>query len=97
MKSLLIISMLICSFNLFSQVTLSKATEFMKKRCLDIDMEYVDGRSYKYDEETTLFVFLTKKNENYCVSMISQYALEVMSSKCGDANKKTEYYNLFNN
>lgn len=96
MKTLLFTMMLFCSFNLFSQVTLDKAKEFMKKRCLDIDMEYIDGRSLKYDEETTIYVFLTRKNQNYCVSMMSQYKLEVLTSKCGGENKVTEYYELFN-
>jgi len=96
MKTIFFTTMLILSFNSFSQVTLEKAKEFMEKRCLDINMEYVDGNSFKYDEETTLYVFLTKKNENYCVSMISQYApIEIISSKCGGTNKKTEYYDLF--
>jgi hypothetical protein len=95
MKTTLIITMVILSFNLFSQVTFEKAKEFMKKRCLNLKMEYVDGKSLKWDEETTLYVFLTKQNENYCVNMISEYALEVMSSKCGGSNKKTEYYELF--
>jgi len=95
MKTLLITALLMLSFSSFSQVTFEKAKEFMQKRCSDLKMEYVDGRSFKYDEKTTLYVFLTKQSENYCVSMISQYALEVMSAKCGGASKKTEYYDLF--
>ena len=41
MKTIFFTTMLILSFNSFSQVTLEKAKEFMKKRCLDINMEYV--------------------------------------------------------
>lgn len=87
--------MLFLSFSLFSQVSFENAKEFMKKRCLDLKLEYVDGRSLKYDEETTLYFFLTKQNESYCVSLISQFALEVMSAKCGGLNKRNEYYELF--
>jgi hypothetical protein len=88
------IFMLVSSFT-FSQVTLEQAKEFMKKRCVDINMEFVDCNPFKWDEDSTLYVFLTKKDENYCVSMVSQYALEVMKTDCGGTEKKVQYYNLF--
>jgi hypothetical protein len=78
-----------------SQVTLAESQAFMKKRCADLKMEYIDGRSMKWDESTTIYIFLTKQNQNYCVSSISQYSLEVLSAKCGGIEKKTEYLELF--
>ena len=92
---LLLLSIMFFSFYGFSQVSIGDAEKFMKKRCTDIEMEYVDGKPMKWDESTTIYVFLTKKDQNYCVSMISQYALKVMKSDCGGIEKKTEYYNLF--
>lgn len=96
MKKIILSCLIVSSsYFSFSQVTQEKANEFMKKRCRDIDMEYVDGKILNWDENTKLYVYLTRKESNYCVSMISQYALEVMKSDCGGIEKKVKYYDLF--
>ena len=94
-KIILCFFMIASSYFSYTQVSLEKATEFMKKRCQDIDMEYIDGRPFNWDESTKLYVFLSKKANNYCVSIISQYALELMKSDCGGSEKKVKYYEMF--
>ena len=79
----------------FSQVSFETAENFMKKRCIDVEMEYVDGNSYQYNEDIKLYIFLIHKSGTYCVSSISQLELKVISSDCKGIEKKTEYYDLF--
>jgi len=87
--------MIVSSYVSYSQVSLEKATEFMKKRCQDIDMEYIDGKTFNWDESSKLYVFLSKKANYYCVSVISEYDLEIMKSDCGGIEKKVKYYEMF--
>ncbi len=94
MKKLLLALFIAFSSIGYSQVTQNEAEEFMKERCKEINMEYLDSGSMKWDEETTVYVFLSKKGNYYCVSSILQYSLKVLTSDCGGIEKGKEFYSL---
>lgn len=94
-KALLFLLIYFFNSTIISQVSFETAENFMKKRCIDVEMEYVDGNSYQYNEDTKLYIFLIHKSGTYCVSSISQLELKVISSDCKGIEKKTEYYELF--
>ena len=94
-KALLFLPIYFFNSTTISQVSFETAENFMKKRCIDIEMEYVDGNSYQFNEDIKLYIFLIHKSGTYCVSSISQLELKVISSDCKGIEKKTEYYELF--
>ncbi|MDB4649716.1 hypothetical protein OAF64_06955 [Crocinitomicaceae bacterium] len=76
-----------------AQVDFGQARTFMQNRCYDVDMVYEDGFSMDYDG-SILHVFLVSQGSSYCVSNVSQYALDVMASKCGGSYKRMDFYDL---
>jgi hypothetical protein len=79
-----------------NNVSFREAKTFMKNRCGDIGQTYIDGKSSSLDN-TRIYVFLTKGIRHpdfYCVTMITENKLEVLTTDCGKSEKRILFNKL---
>jgi len=79
-----------------SSISFNEAKTFMKNRCGDIGQTYIDGKSSSLDN-TRIYVFLTKGIRHpdfYCVTMITENKLEVLTTDCGKSEKRILFNKL---
>ena len=79
-----------------SSISFNEAKTFMKNRCGDIGQTYIDGKSSSLDN-TRIYVFLTKGIRHpdfYCVTMITENKLEVLTTDCGKSEKRVLFNKL---
>lgn len=75
------------------KITFSEAREFMKKRLLNVNQTLMDSKMTSFDGKT-LYVFLSVAEDGtVCISSVSEFALEVIASDCGNVYVKTEQWN----
>ena len=88
---IIFITFLIIPIISFGQrVTYKSAYAFMKKRSNNVNQKLLKGYSTKFDGTKTYLFFTVPKVENglACVSMISEYKLEVFAVDCKSYSTK---------
>lgn len=72
------------------RVTYKSAYTFMKKRANNINQKLIKGYSTELDGTKTYLFFTVPKDENgqACVSMVSEYKLEVFTVDCNSFSIK---------
>jgi len=72
-----------------SKIPYQEAEAFMRKRCSQINQEFVKGFTYRInDVELYTFFSLSWESMQGCISTVGAYELQVISADCGDIDSK---------
>lgn len=76
-----------------NKVTYAEAEAYMRDRCDAVNQTLVRKVSVDYDGKT-IYMFLTvDDNGHACISGISQFELEILSTDCGPYEQKISAWN----
>ena len=75
------------------KVSFTEAKEFMQKRLNDVNQELMGSKTVYFDGKA-IFMFLSvAENGMTCISGVSEFKLEVMSTDCGNTDLKIQEWN----
>ena len=76
-------------------VSFADAEFFMINHCYKINQTLVKNAAVRWDDNTTLYAFMSVgEGGRICVSMISDFKLEVLSADCGGDEKVDQWNNM---
>lgn len=75
------------------KITFSEARSFMRERLSNVNQTLMDSKTTSFDGKTIYMFLSVTENGTVCVSGVSEFALEVIASDCGDVYIKTEEWN----
>lgn len=75
------------------KVTFSEARSFMRDRLSGVNQTLMDSKTTSFDGKTIYCFLSVTENGTVCISSVSEFALEVLASDCGDVHIKTEQWN----
>lgn len=76
------------------KVSFDQAKSFMEKRCQDVGQIVLQSKISHFNGITVyLFLSTAYGTDQYCISMISENALEIVSSNCGSEYEKGAQWN----
>ncbi|MFT7250665.1 MAG: F0F1-type ATP synthase membrane subunit a [Flavobacterium sp.] len=75
------------------KILFTEAKEFMQKRLNDVNQELMGSKTVYFDGKA-IFMFLSvTENGMTCISGVSEFKLEVMSTDCGNTDLKIQEWN----